>query len=219
MSEETKKALKAAAKRKIELDALVEWVNQGDRVLDLGCGRGILLKELMRLKNIYAIGVDLDFDKISKAIMRGVNVYHGDILDALSSFDDDTFDWIICSRTLPELDNARKVVLESLRVGKRVAVGFVNHGYWRNRVSQMLTGDRIVNEVFPDKWDTARPTNPISVNSFKEFCKENDIKIRRSHCLRADWRTPCKFMPNLRAGYAIFEISKKSAGEKIENKI
>ena len=37
---------------------------------------------------------------------------------------------------------------------------------------------------------------------------KNDIKIRRRHFLRADWETPCAFLPNLMAGYAIFEISK-----------
>ena len=147
MSED--KNAKSLSKRKIELKAISEWIGEGDRVLDLGCGRGILLSELMRQKNIYAVGVDTDFDKITRAIKRGVNAYHGDIMDLLSAFDDDSFDWIICSRTLPELDNARGVVTEALRVGKRVAVGFVNHAYWRNRISMSLTGDRIVNEVFP----------------------------------------------------------------------
>lgn len=207
MSED--KNAKSLSKRKIELKAISEWVGEGDRVLDLGCGRGILLSELMRQKNIYAVGVDTDFDKITRAIKRGVNAYHGDIMDLLSAFDDDSFDWIICSRTLPELDNARGVVTEALRVGKRVAVGFVNHAYWRNRISMSLTGDRIVNEVFPAKWDTARPMNAISVNSFKEFCAENDIKIMRSHFLRGDWERPCAFFPNLFSGYAIFEISKE----------
>ncbi len=207
MSED--KNIKSLSKRKIELKSISEWVNEGDKVLDLGCGRGILLHELVRLKNVYGVGVDSDFDKIARAIKRGVNVYHGDILDALSSFDDNSFDWIICSRTLPELDNARNVVMEALRVGKRVAVGFVNHAYWRNRLSFAIRGERVVNEVFPSKWDTSRPMNPICVDSFKEFCSQNDINILRAQFLKGDWETPCSFMPNLFSGYAIFEISKE----------
>ena len=199
---------KSSLKKKIELKAISEWVSKGDSVLDLGCGRGILLAELVRLKAVYAGGVDMDFDKISRCIKRGVNAYHGDIMELLRSFDGDSFDWIVCSRTLPELENAREVVLESLRVARRVAVGVVNYGYWRNRLAVALSGDRVVNEVYPEPWESSRPTNQISVNSFKEFCANNDIQIRRRHFLRADCETPCAFLPNLMAGYAIFEISK-----------
>ncbi|MBQ6534570.1 MAG: methyltransferase domain-containing protein [Opitutales bacterium] len=203
------KNIKSLSKRKVELKAISEWVAAGERVLDLGCGRGILLDELSRQKKIYGVGVDSDFEKIARAIKRGVNVYHGDILDMLSAFGDDSFDWIVCSRTLPELENAREVVMEALRVGRRVAVGFVNHAYWRNRLSYALRGERVLNEVFASKWDDSRPMNPICVNSFKEFCQNNDIRILRTHFLRGDWETPCRFAPNLLAGYAIFEISRE----------
>ena len=135
---------KSSLKKKIELKAISEWVSRGESVLDLGCGRGILLAELVRLKDVYAVGVDMDFEKISHCIKRGVNAYHGDIMELLRSFGDNSFDWIVCSRTLPELENAGEVVFESLRVARRVAVGFVNYGYWQNRLSIALTGRRIV---------------------------------------------------------------------------
>lgn len=196
-------------RRKIELKAISEWVAPHEKVLDLGCGRGILLGELVRTKNIYALGVDSDFDKISRCIKRGVNVYHGDIMDMLSTFDDNSFDWIICSRTLPELENAKAVIMESLRVGKRVAVGFVNCAYWVNRLSVLFTGDRVVNKVYPQGWQESRPMNPISVDSFREFCRQNNIKICREHFLRGDWKKKCRFLPNIFSGYAIFEILKE----------
>ena len=63
MTEE--KNQKNLLKKKVELKAISEWVGDGQRVLDLGCGRGILLHELMQRKNVYAVGVDSDFDKIS----------------------------------------------------------------------------------------------------------------------------------------------------------
>ena len=207
MSEESNN-IGAGGKRKIELDAITEWVEDGQSVLDLGCGRGILLSEIMRRhKGIYAVGVDTDFTKITHCIRRGVNAYHGDIMDALKSFSDKSFDWIVCSRTLPEVENPKEVIMQSLRVGRKVAVGFVNYGFWANRLFILFSGNRIVNKVFPEKWEDARPSNQISVNDFKEFCKSNDITINREHCLKGNWRTPCKFCPNLLSGYAIFEIS------------
>lgn len=199
---------KNLSRRKVELDAISKWVEEGASVLDLGCGRGILLEELIRLKGVYALGVDSNFEKISRAVKRGVNVYHGDIMDAMKIFQKKSFDWIVCSRTLPELENANEVLIKALEIGKRVAVGFVNHAYWRNRLATLFTGDRVVNEVFPSHWENSRPINPISINSFKEFCKNNDIRIVRSHFLRGDWERPCGFAPNLFSGYAIFEIQK-----------
>ena len=206
MTEE--KIQKNLLKKKIELKAVCEWVGEGDRVLDLGCGRGILLHELVRRRKIYAVGVDSDFEKISLCIKKGVSAYHGDIMDMLSTFPDNSFDWIICSRTLPELENASEVIFKSLDVAKSVAVGFVNYAYWRNRLSVFFTGDRVVNEVYPDRWEAARPMNPISVNSFRNFCKRNNITIKREHFLRGDWETLCRFIPNVFSGYALFEISK-----------
>lgn len=207
MTEE--KNSKNLLKKKIELKAICEWVGEGDKVLDLGCGRGILLNELVQRKRVYAVGVDSDFAKISLCIKKGVNAYHGDIMDMLGSFGDGAFDWIVCSRTLPELENASDVIFESLRVARCVAVGFINYAYWRNRLGVLFTGDRVVNEVYPDRWESARPMNSISVNSFRNFCRKNNIQIRREHFLRGDWETSCKFMPNVFSGYALFEISKK----------
>ena len=196
-------------KKKVELREICEWVGYGDRVMDLGCGRGILLAELVNLKNVYALGVDSDFGKILRAVKRGVNVMHCDILTALKTFDDNSFDWIICSNTVSELENPKEIVEESLRVAKRGVIGFVNYGFWYNRLYLLFKGGRTVNKIYQKGWDSARPANQISVNSFKEFCEANDIKINRKHFLKGNWRAPCKFMPNLFAGYALFEISKK----------
>ena len=63
---------KSSLKKKIELKAISEWVSRGESVLDLGCGRGILLAELVRLKDVYAVGVDMDFEKIACCIKRDV---------------------------------------------------------------------------------------------------------------------------------------------------
>ncbi len=195
-------------KRKIELVAIKDWIAEGSSVLDLGCGRGILLQELVRTKNIYAVGVDSDFEKVSKAISRGINILHDDILSALATFDDKSFDWIVCSRTLPELGNAKDVINEALRVPDKVAVGFINYGFWLNRINLFFKGSRVSNDVYPKAWYNSVPSNNISIDSFKEFCNDNDISIKAHHFLKGDWKSECSFMPNIFAGYAIFELSR-----------
>ena len=43
------KNTKSLSKRKIELKAIGEWIADGERVLDLGCGSGILSIAALRL--------------------------------------------------------------------------------------------------------------------------------------------------------------------------
>ena len=50
-------------KRQVDFQAIAEWVQAGERVLDLGCGRGVLLEYLKQKNRVYGIGVDIDFHK------------------------------------------------------------------------------------------------------------------------------------------------------------
>ncbi|MGF1449851.1 MAG: methionine biosynthesis protein MetW [Opitutales bacterium] len=193
-------------KRKVDFTALCEWVGEGQRVLDLGCGRGILLHDLKQLKGIYGLGVDLNPEKIEGCIKRGVPAYQGDIEAILSEFPDDFFDWVVCSRTLPELARPAAVLDQALRVGRQVAVGFVNHGFWKNRLAMLRQGRRVRNDVFPERWYESRPTNPVSIADFEEFCQARHIRVGRRLCLAGDWEQPQRTWPALLAGYAIYEL-------------
>lgn len=197
-----------AIKRETDLQIMSDWIEPGTRVLDLGCGRGIMLEHLVRTQDCYAIGVDASLKKIQGCVKRKVPAYMGDIEEMLKVFPQGYFDWVICSRTLQELEHPQKVIMEALRVGQHFAVGFVNFGFWRNRLSLLTSGQRVRNEVFPRSWQESRPINPLSVADFEEFCQEAGLTISRRHYLSGDWRTPCKTMPNLFAGYVLFEITK-----------
>ena len=71
-------------KRQVDFQVIAEWIHHGEKILDLGCGRGVLLEFLKQRNNIYGIGVDLDFDKILSCLKRGVNAYQGDIKSFLN---------------------------------------------------------------------------------------------------------------------------------------
>lgn len=195
-----------AIKRETDLQIMTEWIAEGSRVLDLGCGRGILLEHLHRNNDCYAVGVDSSLEKILGCVKRGVPAYMGDIEEMLGVFPDGYFDWVVCSRTLQELGDPKRVILEALRVGKHFAIGFVNYGFWANRVSMALHGHRVRNEVFPNTWQESRPINPLSVSDFEAFCESESLRITRRHFLSADWKTPCTVLPNLFAGYVLFEV-------------
>lgn len=189
-----------------------EWVAPGERVLDLGCGRGALLDHLVSEKSVYGVGVDNDAEKITTCLERGVSVIQGDMLEVLDGFPDASFDWVVCSRVLQEVSNPSEVVLRALRVGRRVAIAFVNNGHWRHRVSMLRYGHRVRTGPTPNPWYRTEPTNPLSISDFEEFCGHYGITIGRRVFLRGDWKTPCTFLPKLAAGYGVYELLRPDEG-------
>lgn len=194
-------------KRQADLQIIAEWVKPGERVLDLGCGRGVLLDYLKQKKSIYGVGVDIDVEKIISCVKRGVPVYQGDIAAVLATFPDDAFDHVIFSRTVEHLENPGEVLAEGLRVGKRVTVGFVNRSFWINRLNFLLKGRQTINEVFPRPWYASMPSNPFSVVEFEDFCESRRIVIENKVFLAGNWRSQCRRIPNFMAGYAIYDLS------------
>ena len=200
-------------KKEADFKVIDEWVSKGQRVLDLGCGRGILLEYLRDSKQVQGLGVDFDRSKAISCIARGVSVYQQDIRHALANLPDDSFDWVIFSRMVEELPEPGAVILEALRVGKRVAVSFVNHAYWRNRLNFLRRGKRVQNEVYPHRWEQSGLRNHFSIEEFEQFCAESQghghpFEIGRKIFHQGDGVKHCTFMPNLRSGLAIYELIK-----------
>lgn len=199
---------KTSDKRSVDMQIIAEWIEPGARVLDLGCGRGVLLDFLRQTKGISGVGVDLDLEKIAACLKRDLAAYQGDMMAFMRSFPDGHFDRVICSRTLEELAEPGVVIEEALRVARAVTVGFVNHAFWRNRWQEFFRGGKPRNAVYTSTWHESRPANPVSIADFEEFCAEKKIRIARKAHLRGDWRTPCKCLPNMFAGYALYDLGR-----------
>ena len=199
---------KLVEKRTVDMQIIGEWVTPGSRVLDLGCGRGALLDYLVQTKEVAALGVDLDFGRITACVARGLSVYQGDMTGFMRQFPDRHFDRVICSRTVQELGDPTGVILEALRVGRSLTVGFVNHGFWKNRVDALLRGRKVRNEVYTTEWFESRPSNPVTIADFEHFCAAQGITVTRRAHLLGNWHTPCRTLPNLFAGYALYDLAR-----------
>src|SRR5687767_7171192 len=189
-------------KRTVDMEIIGDWVEPGTRVLDLGCGPGVLLDYLVQKKQISGVGVDLDFGKITSCVRRGLAAYQGDMTEFMRAFPEKHFDRVICSRTVHELADPTAVILEALRAGRTLTVGFVNHGFWKNRLNALVQGRKIRNEVYTTDWFESRPANPVTIADFEYFCAVKGIRIKRRAHLSGDWRSRCHNLPNLLAGYA-----------------
>jgi len=199
---------KLVEKRTVDMQVIGEWVEPQSRVLDLGCGRGELMAYLVQAKQVSATGVDLDFGRVSACVARGLSAYQGDMTAFMRAFPDQHFDRVICSRTVHELDDPAGVILEALRVASAVTVGFVNHGFWKNRLNVLFRGRKVRNVVYTTPWHESRPANPLTIADFEDFCREKAIRVARRAHLLGDWRTPCHLMPNLLAGYALYDLAR-----------
>jgi len=202
-------ATREQVKQDTDLHILSEWIAPGSRVLDLGCGRGLLLKHLLQEKQASVVGVDSDLHSVIGCVERGVSAYQGDILEVLNFYPPRSFDWVVCSRTVQELAQPSQVLERALVVGAHVAVGFVNHGFWLNRWNMFWRGHRVRNEVYPEAWYESHPSNPVAVGDFEEFCVAARARVTRRAFLAGDWHTPCHFWPKLLAGYAVYEFSRE----------
>jgi len=198
-------------RRQIDFEIMADWIEPGSRVLDLGCGRGVLLKELLEKKNVRAVGVDSDPSKVASCIKRGVSVIQGDVADVLPEFEEASFDYVVLSRTLEMIDCPGEVILKALRIGSSVLVGTINRGYWRNRLQFLRRGRGVINDVYPLRWEESPLTNHLSVGELHDFVEKCELSVGRWIYLLGDWKRPCRIAPSWRAGYAIFEITKKES--------
>ncbi len=114
---------------------------QGARVLDVGCGLGLYVKEL-QANGADAWGTDIDAEKVAEASLTQPQISQAPA-EALP-FADGTFDAILLNEVLEHVDDDRRAVAEAwrtLKPGGRMVIfapnrlyAFETHGvFWRGK--------------------------------------------------------------------------------------
>lgn len=196
-------------KRRLDYDLIERLVPSGARVLDLGCGNGELLSQLASQKGCRGYGIEINEQYVVDCIRRGVNVYHGDMMEGMANYHDHSFDLVILSQTLQQANRPLRVIQEMLRVGQTAVISFPNFGYWRVRLHLLFKGRMPMSDLLPYAWHTTPNVHLCTVTDFRELCATNDLARVQELFLVPPDRQISPFWANWRAGLAIFQIKKQ----------
>lgn len=189
-----------------DLRRIAELIEPGSRVLDLGCGNGEFLSYLTKVKNIRPLGVEIDADMVGECVTRGIPVIHGDLNSRLGYLQDQSFDCVLLTRVLQELEHPEDILQEITRIGRRGLVGFINFGHIRNRMQLFFSGRMPRSKALPHDWYNTPNIHLGTIRDFRELCKSLDIEIMRSFPIGRSRSYLDVMLPNLLAHACIFEI-------------
>lgn len=135
---------------------IVDLVEPGESVLDLGCGDGHLLAALRKRGAGRLCGVEVKQSLLIATAQRGLPVLDYDLNKGLPEFSDHGFDVVVLSATLQAVDNIGVLFDEMLRVGKRCVVSFANFAYrdMRRMIAEEGRSPKAKGEYRYDWYDT-----------------------------------------------------------------
>ena len=186
--------------------AIAAWISPGAKVLDLGCGDGSLLRYLHDTRSIFGYGVEIDDNNVLSCVRNGVNVIQNDLESGLSTFESDSFDYVILSQTLQAMRHTEEIVNEMLRVGKQGIVSFPNFGYWKNR-AQVISGHMPVSEELPYRWFDTPNIHLCTLGDFEELCNLCGAQILERIVMNGDRQIA--FLPNLIGMLAFYRFERQ----------
>lgn len=157
-------------------EVIAAWIEPGERVLDLGCGDGQLLRYLEDSRQVLGYGVEKDPGNVRACVANGVNVLQIDLEKGLAGFEDGYFDHVIMSLSLQAVHNTVGILEEMLRVGREAVVSFPNFAYWKHRES-ILQGHMPVGEDLPYQWYNTPNVRFFTIADFEALCAMHGFRI------------------------------------------
>ncbi|MDX5363152.1 MAG: methionine biosynthesis protein MetW [Pseudazoarcus pumilus] len=188
-----------------DYDVIADWIAPGERVLDLGCGDGSLLRRLMNERAVLGWGVENDPANLEACLKNGINVIQVDLEKGLAGFEDGFFDHVIMSLSLQTIHNTQGILDEMLRVAREAVVSFPNFGYRSHRES-IGKGRMPVSESLPHQWFNTPNVRFFTIADFEALCASRGIIVRER--LAFDDGQRIDRDANLNASMAVYRLGR-----------
>ncbi len=123
-----------------EIQSLVS--RKAKKILDIGCGAGVLGKELKSRQKCYVAGIEYAPEAANKAETVLDRVYMGDAVKIMPEIQEYSFDTIIMADFLEHIANPEKILSEVKRIlipGGRLVLSIPNVRHW-SVIKDLLEG-------------------------------------------------------------------------------
>jgi methionine biosynthesis protein MetW len=212
-------AASAAGELRQDLRLIADMIQPASRVLDIGCGDGSLLAYLARHKGVDGRGIELSQSGVNACVGHGLSVIQGDADRDLDAYPIGAFDVVVLSQTLQATRQPRKVVEALVRIGRRAIVSFPNFGFWRIRLSLLLTGRMPLSHCLAHPWYETPNIHLCTIRDFVALCDEIGVRLERSVTLDRHGQPysldPRGSLANLLAEQGIFVLCGSPGGPNL----
>lgn len=201
-------------------EVLLDLVDRGSRVLDLGCGEGDLLLALSVLRGVKGEGIEISGEAIRACVAKGlVNVHHGDLDEGLMGYADGSVDYALLTDTIQVLARPMRLIRDMARVARKCVVTFPNFAHWRARLELGFRGRMPRTPALPFEWYESPNIHLTTIHDFRDACRTEGFEILDEAPLAVgrDGR-PRRIhaWPNLRAESGLFVLAGGAAQKKDE---
>ncbi len=194
-----------------EFSIINNWINEGTKVIDLGCGNGALMKFILDRKNVDIEGIESSVSGIEVCKSFGLKAFRGEIdkIEIYSEYLDKQFDYAVCNVTLQMVMYPEVLLKEMTRIAKYLIISFPNFAYIGNRFDLLLRGRMPRPMLHGYSWYNTGHIHQLSFNDFIIYCRDNGITIINQKNLGCFGKIADVLLPNILSKATIFLCKSK----------
>lgn len=207
--------LEELRRRRPDLHRIIELVQPGWEVLDLGCGNGELLSLIRELKDVRGHGIDRNQERIMECVARGIPVYQVDLDEGLADYGDQSYDAVILSQTMQVVHRPLVVLREMVRVGRVGILSLVNFGHLSIRLRLLGQGRMPRTRTLPYSWYDTPNIHLSTLTDFRLMCRSEGIRIVREIPMSYGVLPPlARVWPNGLAPLAVYVVTRPEGADR-----